>query len=215
MFPNWTRVSETLARHGVSVDPAALARAEPRAKFEIDEGKRIDRTTDEDRRVPYFESVLRYAGVDPSPATRAAFAELDDYHRAHNLWEHVPDDVEPALERLASLGIRLVVVSNANGVLHACFERVRLTRHFHTICDSHLEGVEKPDARFFRIALERSGADPESTMHVGDLYHVDVVGARNAGLRAALIDPHDLYGSFECARVATLAELVDLVERER
>ena len=35
-----------------------------------------------------------------------------------------------------------------------------------------------PDPRFFDIALERSGARRETTIHVGDLYHVDVVGAR-------------------------------------
>ena len=79
------------------------------------------------------------------------------------------------------------------------FDRVGLTRHFHTICDSCVEGVEKPDPRFFRIALERAGAAAESTMHVGDLYHVDVVGARNAGLRPMLLDPHGLYEGYDTA----------------
>jgi putative hydrolase of the HAD superfamily len=61
------------------------------------------------------------------------------------------------------------------------------------ICDSHVEGVEKPDRRFFEILVSRAGGRPETTLHVGDLYHVDVLGARGAGLQSMLLDPHDLY----------------------
>ena len=38
---------------------------------------------------------------------------------------------------------------------------------------------------------ERVGVRPERTLHVGDLYAVDVVGARRAGLHALLLDPFD------------------------
>jgi putative hydrolase of the HAD superfamily len=210
-FPNWQRVSDTLARHGVQVASEALARAEPHAKFIIDEGTTIASTSDSQRGWQYLNLVLQGAGVALSPATDAALEELAAYHAEHNLWEHVPPDVEPALEGLASLGLRLVVVSNANGALHRAFDRLGLTRHFHCICDSFVEGVEKPDPRFFQIALDRSGSRPETTMHVGDLYHVDVVGARNAGLDATLLDAADLYGRYDCVRVRSLTALVDLL----
>jgi putative hydrolase of the HAD superfamily len=81
------------------------------------------------------------------------------------------------------------------------------------ICDSCVEGVEKPDPRFFEIALTRSGARAETTMHVGDLYHVDVVGARRAGLKAILLDAAGLYEGHDCERVSTLDALVDSVAR--
>jgi FMN phosphatase YigB (HAD superfamily) len=51
-------------------------------------------------------------------------------------------------------------------------------------------------------------------MHVGDLYYVDVVGARNIGLRAMLIDPHDLYRGYDADRVRTLGELAARLEAE-
>ena len=51
---------------------------------------------------------------------------------------------------------------------------------FDYVFDSHNEGVEKPDPRYFAIALARSGAIAAETIHVGDLYHVDVAGARGA-----------------------------------
>jgi HAD superfamily hydrolase (TIGR01509 family) len=210
--PNWSRVSDVLAGHGVDVSPATLAAGEPRAKKRLDTGDTIAVTTDQQRGWTYFNLVLTEAGVALSAATSAALAELHVYHQTHNLWETVPDEVRPSLAALRARGFRLVVLSNANGTLHRAFERLGLTTAFDVIFDSHDEGVEKPDPRFFQIALERSGADAATTMHVGDLYHVDVAGARAAGLTPVLLDAGDLYPDCDCRRVRSLAELVDAID---
>jgi putative hydrolase of the HAD superfamily len=209
VFPNWQRVSDTLARYGVSADPDALIAAEPKAKFDIDQSIRDGTSNDSQRAWQYMELVLENADITLDDRTATALRELREYHAAHNLWEYVPDDVVPALERLRASGLKLVVASNANGVLHSCFDRLGLTPYFHCICDSFVEGVEKPDPRFFQIALERSGASPETTTHVGDLYYVDVVGARESGLGQVLIDPYGLYGDYDAERVRTLDELAE------
>jgi HAD superfamily hydrolase (TIGR01509 family) len=214
VHPNWQRVADTLSRHGVAASAEALMRAEPHAKRTIDQGTQIRRTTDEQRAWVYMDLVFAGAGVAKSPQTDAAVAEIAAYHAEHNLWEHVPSDVVPALEALRRLVPRLVVVSNANGVLHRMFDRVGLSRYFDVICDSCVERVEKPDPRYFQIALERSGSRADTTTHVGDLYHVDVVGARRAGLGAILVDSAGLYPDADCPRVRTLAELVEVVHRE-
>ncbi|MGH9349482.1 MAG: HAD family hydrolase [Vicinamibacterales bacterium] len=209
VHPNWERVATTLRRHGVRASAEALRRAEPHAKHRIDEDTRMGRTTDAERAWLYMDLVFDGAGVPRSPATDAAVAEIAAYHAEHNLWEHVPADVVPALDRLRSIVPKLVVVSNANGVLHRALDRVGLARYFDVICDSCVERVEKPDPRYFQIALERSGSRAETTTHVGDLYHVDVVGARCAGLGAILLDAAGLYEGADCVRVPTLAALVD------
>lgn len=213
VHPNWNRVAETLARHGVTVSADALWQAEPYAKRVIDEGAGIARTSDEQRAWLYMDLVLERAGVRQSPAVDAAVAELAAYHAAHNLWEFVPGDVVPALDRLRALVPKLVVVSNANGVLHRMLDRVGLSRYFDVICDSCVEGIEKPDPRYFHIALDRSGSRAETTTHVGDLYHVDVVGARRAGLGAILLDAAGLYEDADCPRVRTLAQLTNEIGR--
>jgi HAD superfamily hydrolase (TIGR01549 family) len=213
VHPNWYRVRDTLMRHGVSIDVDALWRAEPHAKRVIDEGTHVTTTTDAQRAWLYMDLVFERAGVAASAATDAAVQELALYHAEHNLWEYVPDDVVPTLERLRRLVPKLVVVSNANGVLHRMFDRVGLTHFFDVICDSCVEKVEKPDPRYFQIALERSGSRAESTTMVGDLYHVDVVGARRAGLEAILLDAAGLYEDVDCERVRTLGALADTVER--
>jgi HAD superfamily hydrolase (TIGR01549 family) len=209
--PNWSRVSETLERHGVAVSAAVLAAAEPRAKKRLDTGETINATNDQQRGWVYFNLVLTEAGIALSEATAAALAELHRYHQQFNLWEDVPAEVRPALAALRAAGVRLAVVSNSNGTLQRLFERLGLTEAVDTIFDSYDEGVEKPDPRFFRLALDRTGADSRTTLHIGDLYHVDVVGARAAGITPVLLDVGDLYPECDCRRVRALMELVEVV----
>ena len=210
--PAWTRVSRALATEGVAVSAEALARAEPLAKQDIDKASVIGRSSDAVRGWLYFDKVLEYAGVSRSQATDAALAMLRAYHRSENLWEYVPDDVKPSLRRLRDLGLTLVVVSNANGRLRYLFDRLGLSEYFDVVLDSHDWGVEKPDARLFEIALEQSGSVRETTAHVGDLYHIDVTGARNAKLREGiLLDAAGLYADVDCRRVQSLDELADAI----
>lgn len=212
--PSWTRVAEALARHGARVTAAALAAAEQKATFDIDKASVIGSTDDRARGWLYFNLVLHHAGVPQGETTDAALNELREYHRIDNLWEHVESDVAPALAALKARGLKLVVVSNANGRLRHLFDRVDLTKWFDHLLDSHEWGVEKPDPRLFRHALEQAGSDPLRTVHVGDLYHVDVVGARNAGLRdAVLFDMAGLYDDVDCPRVGSLAGLVEWIDK--
>ena len=213
LFPNWTRVSEALAKQGVVVSGSALAGAEPLAKRQIDDENTIAVTNDAKRGWLYFNLVLTAAGVELSEATDAALTELHEYHRECNLWEYVPNNVVPALEALARLGLTITVVSNANGTLCAHMDRLGLSRYVHCILDSWDFGVEKPDPRLFAIALERSGAEASTTIHVGDLYEIDVVGARAAGIRGVLLDEGQLYEGVDCPRVRSLGELVTRIER--
>ncbi|HMD35503.1 MAG TPA: HAD family hydrolase [Vicinamibacterales bacterium] len=205
--PNWDRVSDTLRRHGVEATAAALRSAEPHAKKRIDCGETIQATNDQQRGWTYFNLVLQGAGVALDSRTDTALAELHAYHQRYNLWETIGGEVRPALTALRALGCRLVVVSNANGTLHRAFTRLGIHDAFDAVFDSCDEGVEKPDPRFFQLALGRTGSDPASTVHVGDLYHVDVIGARGAGLRAILVDEADLYADCDCPRVRSIAGL--------
>src|SRR5258708_2366530 len=185
VHPHWGRVSAALARERVRVEAAALAAAEPRVKRALDSRERIGATTDATRVFPYLELVLEGAGVARSPGTDAALADLRAYHDRHNLWESVPPEVIPALTPVR------------------------------TALDSQEEGVEKPDPRIFEIALARCGARPEATVHVGDFYHVDVEGARAAGLRAVLLDAAGLYSGFDCPRVPSLGALAEALTEHR
>jgi putative hydrolase of the HAD superfamily len=205
--PNWLRISQVLGKHGVSVDPEVLAAAEPHAKKEIDRAALVQASKDAGRGLMYLNLVLTHAGIELGSATEAAIAELSDYHARYNLWEAVPEEVVPVLRELRRASFGLVVVSNANGTLRAHIERLGLAPYFDHVLDSSEVQVEKPDPRIFAIALARSGARAESALHLGDLFHVDVMGARAAGIRAVLLDRAGLYADYACERVASLGEL--------
>jgi len=211
VFPNFERISDTFARHGITVSPDALCAADPHGRFAVDTADRVAATNDADRGSIHFRVMLERAGVPADAPIQTVLEELWAYHSEHNLWEYVPPEVIPALERLAATGIPLAIGSNANGIIHRVFERSGLRRYFSVICDSQVEGVEKPDRRFFEILVARAGGRPETTLHVGDLFHVDVVGARSAGLQAMLLDPHDLYVGYDVNRVKSLSDVVALV----
>lgn len=54
---------------------------------------------------------------------------------------------------------------------------------------SGLEGVEKPDPRIYKIALERAGnIEPEEALHIGDSLRKDYVPAKSVGMHALLLD---------------------------
>jgi HAD superfamily hydrolase (TIGR01509 family) len=212
--PSWTRVADALVRHGASATAPALAAAEQKATKDIDNASTIGTTDDRARGWLYFNLVLHHAGVEQNAATDAALAELRDYHRTENLWEHVEPDVVPTLAALRDRGLKLVVVSNANGRLRHLYDRLDLSKWFDHLLDSHEWGVEKPDPRLFTLALEQSRADAARTVHVGDIYHVDVVGARNAGLREGiLLDLAGLYEGVDCPRINSLAALVEWIDK--
>jgi HAD superfamily hydrolase (TIGR01509 family) len=212
--PSWTRVAAALVRHGATVTASALAAAEQKATRDIDDARVVGTTDDRGRGWLYFNLVLHHAGVKQNDGTDAALLELREYHRTDNLWEHIEPDVAPALAALRGRGLRLVVVSNANGRLRHLFDRVDLTKWFDHVLDSHEWGVEKPDPRLFQLALEQSRATAATTVHVGDLYHVDVMGARAAGLReGVLFDMAGLYDGVDCPRVSSLGALVEWIDK--
>ena len=74
--------------------------------------------------------------------------------------------------------------------------------------DSHVVGVEKPDARIFHLALDACGARREQAVFIGDIYEIDVQGARNAGITPLLLDPLGLYGDVDCDRIDRLGRLL-------
>ncbi len=127
--------------------------------------------------------------------------------KTSDLWTYVLPGVREGLRAFQELGLQLVVVSNSDGTVEHLLEEQQLRAYFDVIVDSHIVQVEKPDPEIFHIALELSGAIPESTLYVGDMYDFDVVGARAAGLHAVLLDPYADWHDVDCQRVPDLLAL--------
>lgn len=118
-------------------------------------------------------------------------------HRHMHLWCGVQPGTAEALAALKAAGYFVAVISNADGTVEKLLTGAGLTPHLRFIVDSGLVGVEKPNRKIFDIALEKAGVSAAESYYVGDLFPVDVVGARNAGLTPILLDPLGRYGHRE------------------
>jgi HAD superfamily hydrolase (TIGR01493 family) len=116
----------------------------------------------------------------------AAGAELDPDEFTPAFLDALVFEAEPgaadACRALAGRGLRLAVVSNWDIGLHDHLEKLGLGALVDTVVTSAEAGAPKPSPAVFELALERLGAVPERTVHVGDS-DADAAGARAAGLR--------------------------------
>lgn len=102
-------------------------------------------------------------------------------------WDLFPE-VRGVLVELRGRGYRLGVVSNWDSRLLTICDRLDLSGMVDFVIASASAGMEKPDRRIFEMALAAASSSAPRAIHVGDDYVADVVGAKDAGLDAVLID---------------------------
>ena len=207
-------LGDMLAARGVSCTVETLARAEAAARPVLSRHLASAAGPDGSGRtfLVYVRAILEALGsdIDRDVLARRLVVDVRGVH-TQRLWSRVLPGVPDALVRLRGAGLRLVVVSNSDGTVEEGLTALGLRQHVDHVVDSAVVGVEKPDPAIFRHALALAGSAPGRTVHVGDLYAVDVVGARRAGLHAVLLDPHDDWTDVDCMRTPDLGALADVL----
>ena len=208
---NYGVIAEALAREGVVVSPEALRDAERRARIRLDEDLRCGNSTEA---AETFRRYLRYMleslEVPWDERAEAGYRAVRTYNPPVGVW-HCPVDGAPAvLSGLRGQGLAIGCISNSNGSVAQALAQAGLESHLDFIIDSTLVGVEKPDPRIFELALDKARVSPAEAVYIGDLYSVDVVGARRAGLNAILLDPLGLWPQDDCVKCRDLAEAASL-----
>src|SRR5579871_2204167 len=107
-------------------------------------------------------------------------------------WDQILPGTRDALERIRQQ-YEIAVISNADGRIDAVLTRCGICDCFASITDSGKVGLEKPHPAIFAAALREMKADPAESLYVGDVYSVDYVGARSAGMQALLFDVAGAY----------------------
>jgi len=199
-----------LAGRGHRVTAAAVEEAEQRARVRLDEGLRPGVSSEgPDVARRYVAHILDHLGIADPAAVEAALAWRAAYNPPVGVWNQADPAAAPALQRVKARGLVAGVISNANGTIASVLTALGLGAHLDVVIDSSVVGVEKPDARIFALALRAAGAAPADAAYVGDLYSVDVLGARAAGLRPVLLDPGGFWGPRDCPTARTVLEAVD------
>jgi HAD superfamily hydrolase (TIGR01509 family) len=213
-------ISAELSKRGIRTTIKALRRAEAASRPLISKELSQLKSTELARFVHiYLRTMLKHLPktdmkrVQDLDALVADLAPALKNSGTRRLWSMIMPGVPKALERLHSMGLQLVIVSNADGTVDKMFGEIGLRHLFDHVVDSGVVGFEKPDPRIFRHALSVSGSAPDRTLHVGDIYDVDVAGARAAGIHALLLDPFDDWPDADCERMPDLGALADRLKK--
>ena len=123
------------------------------------------------------------------------------------------DDTVRTLQHLRDAGFKLAIVSNWDTPLDPLTERLGIAHYFDIIVASHDARVlsAKPDPHIFNYTLTAIGVSAAETVHVGDTYEADIVGARNAGIRPILIDRDNTQAGRWKETIQGLSELPALI----
>jgi putative hydrolase of the HAD superfamily len=182
---------ETCQSMGIDVSAAHMAEAlhagERMYRHALRAGRTFESSMDEARSFwqEYNELILAELGVSHDLADRAR--ELSERFWHPESWRVFPE-VHDVLRALRAAGLQLAVISNFTDALVALCETHELDGYFDVLVASTVTGSQKPDAGIFREALRRTGADPATSLHVGDNYVADVLGARASGITGVLLD---------------------------
>lgn len=203
-------IVQALAEHGVHATTDQLMEAEYASKLLMDDLARAGQTDQRTRGRVYFAEMFRRVGAAESSFPALA-QRMFARHAEKNLWGNVRERTADTLRELRRRGYRLGVISNADGGVEALLESVGLGPEFELVIDSGVVGIDKPDPRIFALAAERMGVDPAESVYVGDIYEIDVEGARAAGMDAILIDPLWKWDGRDCHRIRAIPDLLDVL----
>jgi putative hydrolase of the HAD superfamily len=196
---DYAAIAGALAGQGRVRDPAAIEDAELRARVRLDPHLAPGMSTESgDIHAHYLRYVLEHLGVTGEAEVAALERWRRDYHPPIGLWTRADPRAAAALTRARAAGLVVGVISNSNGTVRRTLEAHGLAAQVDFVIDSSEVGVEKPDPRIFALGLARGGVAASEAAYVGDLYSVDVLGARAAGLAAVLIDPRGYWGPRDC-----------------
>ncbi|MGQ7310618.1 HAD family hydrolase [Microbacterium arabinogalactanolyticum] len=128
-----------------------------------------------------WRRTLSGAGAGGELVDEAVELHLEAERRTFALFE----DSRDVLVELRRRGIPIGLITNGP----SAFQREKLRTVgidglFDVVVASGDIGVLKPDAEIFRHALDRAGVLPAASLHVGDSFTADVMGAVGAGLSA-------------------------------
>lgn len=141
----------------------------------------------DDARRERFRRLFEAAGIAPAEEVVAAAAAA--YRSGY---VRIRRPVSGAIELLRRVRQRARIGIVSNNLLAEQQDKLRdcrLDAYVDVLVVSEEAGVSKPHPRIFEIALARIGCGAGDVVMVGDSWAADVIGARDAGIRAVWFNP--------------------------
>ena len=212
MRMNYPAIAGHLEGRGHAVSVEAIEEAELRARVRLDAD--LARGASTEGRIAqdyYLAYLLEGLGITAPGEIEAAAGFRRSYNTPAGLFNVADPAALRAIQQVKSAGLVAGVVSNSNGWARALLTGAGLGDALDFVIDSAVVGVEKPDPKIFRLGLEQAGVAAHEAVYVGDLYSVDVLGSRAAGLGAILLDPRGFWGPRDCDTARDLIEATGLI----
>jgi putative hydrolase of the HAD superfamily len=205
-------ILSALADVGVHKDESAFLRADQAARERRSAAIRKGEVPDDATSWRIYAACLLERLDAAGAAAEDVSTRVKARHRAGTLWTRVEPGTAETLAELKARGYTLGVVSNADGRVANFLELAGLARWLDFVVDSGAVGVEKPQRAIFEIALRQAGVLPAEAIHVGDVYEVDVLGARAAGMEAILLSAHGDAAPAGVRTIRAFRELAQLLD---
>lgn len=152
--------------------------------------------------IRWWEVLLAEAGARLSRSEMLAITRLIGQHAVNLNWV-LYEDVIPTIKQLRHRELILGLISSHY------LGRAGLDPFLDMVITAESAGVDKPDPKIFLTAVKKAGVSAAEALYIGDQYERDVVGARKAGMRAILIDRHDLFPDItDCPRIVNLDQVM-------
>ena len=118
------------------------------------------------------------------------------------------DDVIATLKVLKEKKLILGLLTNLQSEVDSICHELGIAAYLDFTVTSTEVGADKPQPPIFMKALELAQAKASETIHIGDHYQNDVLGARGVGISPILLDRADYYAEItDCPRIKSLVEV--------
>lgn len=155
----------------------------------------------------YPRFVFKEAGLEAGDETIISILKtvMRDYREPRY---RLYDDTLPTLKALKERGLKIGLVTNASNDQLGALRETGLENYVDLVANAEEAGADKPQPPIFQLALKKAGTDASESIHVGDQYELDILGAKGVGITPVLVDRYDLYPDAEFhPRIRVLEEL--------
>lgn len=167
--------------------------------------------------ISYYMEILRpfVAEHDERRLYQLASGVNDEFDK-HTSWQIYPDVIE-TLTTLRAHHYYLGIISDWGISLAPILRHLGLIPYFDCLIISATTRSAKPSPQLYETALQRADAIPDYTLHIGDSYINDVIGARSVGITPILLDRANRFTAHnvDCLLAHSLTDILAILEVEQ